>query len=214
MPDGMFIEKTSVRLPRTRQLLYRDAVWGRQRKHADRVAKFASGRSAAEQWFSASSSDSIRLLAAGPSVTLSSSVRVGVEWPLPNQGRVEQECARLRETNERLSEEVRQLRALLARLNQQNSAAASADPRASRESRTLAAEMLVQLDPAESEAVLRILGSEPQPVLGIVRTLGPSSSLRIGSLLANCHAAIVDGDLIVPTEFGRALFNWIMKQTE
>jgi hypothetical protein len=179
------------------------------------VAKFASGRNAAEQWLSVSPFDPIRFFGVGPSVTLPSSARVGaVELPLFGRGRLEQECARLRETNERLSEDVRQLRALLARLNQQNSATAGADPMVSRDSRALAAEMLVQLDPAESEAVFRILGSEPQPVLEIVRTLGPSRSLRIGSLLANCHAAIVDGDLIVPTEFGRALFNWIMKQTE
>ena len=214
MPDAMFIEKVPVRLPRTRQLRYRDAVWGRERKHADRVAKFVSGRNVVQQRASVPL-NSVRVFGVHSSVTLPNSARVGVvELSLFGRGRLEQECTRLRETNDRLSEEVRQIRALLARLNRQNSAVAGADPMASRESRTLAAEMLVQLDPTESEAVLRILGSEPQPILEIVRKLGSSKSARIGGLLANCHAAFVDGDLFVPTEFGRALFKWIMELTE
>jgi hypothetical protein len=180
------------------------------------MAKLVSGRKAGEYWFSVSSVDASQVSGTHYSgVTLPSRPKLGsFETPLFGRGRLEQECARLSEANERQSEEVRHLRALIARLKQQTSTATSACPPASYENRALAAEMLVELSTAEGEVVLRILGSEPQPISEIAQTLSPSGSLRIGSLLANCHAAIVDGDMIVPTGFGRALFEWILKQTE
>src|ERR1035438_8459008 len=101
MPDAMFIEKVPVRLPRTRQLRYRDAVWGRERKHADRVAKFVSGRNVVQQRASVPL-NSVRVFGVHSSVTLPNSARVGVvELSLFGRGRLEQECTRLRETHDR-----------------------------------------------------------------------------------------------------------------
>jgi len=122
---------------------------------------------------------------------------------------------RLREENRQLSEEVRQLRVLLAHSHEQESREV-ANPvlAAAPDDRTRAAEMLVELDREEAEMMVRVLGSDRQPVSEIVHTLGPAKSLRMSSVLASCHAVVVDNDSIVTTEFGRSLFRWIMAQTE
>ena len=81
------------------------------------------------------------------------------------------------------------------------------------DNRTAAAEMLAEVDATESEVILRILGSEGQPISEILTAVGASKAVRITSLLANCRAAVVQNESIRPTQFGTLLYSWIMQDT-
>jgi len=189
---------------------------GQRRKNADRIARFASGRGIYDLWLSDRVHSHFSRVGYVPPTETSASVPA-FEIPMFDRAGLEQECAGLREANHKLAEEVRQLRALLVRSQDKEPSSAKVcgpGPDMSSEDKVAAAEMLAELQPIESDVVMRVLGDEPQSIGEIVQTLGLSGSLRVSSLLATCHAAAVQGEAIVPTELGRALFRWIMAQTD
>lgn len=129
---------------------------------------------------------------------------------------LEQECVALRGQNQRLTNELRQLRSLLSKIasNGPKGVGPTAEITGMVDNRTAAAEMLAALDESESKIALGILGSEGQLVSDILGSADILTVLRVTSMLANCRAALVHNESIVPTEFGHSLFRWIVELTQ
>jgi len=125
-----------------------------------------------------------------------------------------EEVTKLRSLLNERNKETKELRTLLARLSAKPQAQIDPGSEVIRENRRSAAEMLADLDQTEAEALFEILGNEAQAIKDISDTLGLEGAVRLVSLLAKCGAANVDGELVVRTEFGRRLWEWIMSETE
>jgi len=127
--------------------------------------------------------------------------------------RLKEESKTLKETTESLTAEVKKLRVLLAKMASRGPSAPELPDASVADNRAAAAEMLADLDTAEAETIFEVLGADSYSVVHMAERLGLTKTTHIVSLLANCRAATAYGESIVPTQFGRALFKWLMAQS-
>jgi hypothetical protein len=133
-----------------------------------------------------------------------------------SQSSLESECAALKDQNRRLADEVQQLRSVLSKTSSAQWKDDLGKPRTigNPDNRTAAAEMLASLDDADSEIVLWVLGNDSLLISDLLGSADVLKLMRVISMLANCSAAFVQNDSIFRTEFGRALFGWIIERTQ
>lgn len=206
MPDLLQFGKRPSTLHRNRQQLYRRSMELREKKTAENIV--------------------------AKTILLQHSLagHILADYPLSQAGSfrrkllrndfgrlsLQKECEQLKAQNRELEDELQQSRLLLSKMSRESRDTRPSDSGLAGvfDNRIAAAEMIASLDDAtESDIVLRILASDGQRLSDLLLTNDALTVIRVASVLANCRAALVHNDTIVPTEFGRTLFHWIMEST-
>jgi hypothetical protein len=117
----------------------------------------------------------------------------------------------LESQNQKLVNEVTQLRTLLSKTANKTSGTEEMAVLVDR--RVDAAEMLVDCDEKELDAILRLVESGGQPIAEIVAGIGALKAVRVGGWLGRCQAALINRDRIDPTYFGHHLVKWVVTAT-
>jgi hypothetical protein len=72
--------------------------------------------------------------------------------------------------------------------------------------------MFANINAEEYELIVSALKTDKLWIPELMRSSENSLSLiRAISLLSNCRAVVVDGEFLVPTDFGRRLRKWIVE---